>query len=176
VVPPRRSNTIEAILVGADLAFAERGFHGASIGYICERAGNTTGAFYSNWSTKLDLFADVYKRHTDQISADIAARLQRSAAGSLVEVFTEVFADNYDERWLALNIEFRLLCLRDNGAAAALAGYETDLVQRLGDQVENFLTAVPGPSLSGRQLIALIGAMVRGLRLDHGVHTRRRRY
>ena len=132
------------VATGADLAFAERGFHGASTGYICERAGKTTGAFYSNWPTKLDLFVDVCKRHTDQVSADIAARLQRSSAGSLVEVFTEVFADSYDERWPALNIEFRLLCLRDSAAAAALAGYETDLVQRLGDQVENFLTAAQG--------------------------------
>jgi AcrR family transcriptional regulator len=175
-VPPKRSNTIEAVLSGAELAFAERGFHGASIGYICQCAGKTTGAFYSNWDSKLQLFVEVYQRHTDDIAHDIGKRIsgvdpRGDVTEQLAKVFTEVATAEFDQRWLSLNIEFRLLCLRDEEAAAALAEYEERFVRRLGDEVESLLArCAQRPALDGYQLVAIIGAMVRGIRLDHGIY------
>jgi len=51
----RRSNTRARLLEGALEVFAERGFHGASVEDICERAGFTRGAFYSNFSDRSEL-------------------------------------------------------------------------------------------------------------------------
>ena len=42
----RRSATRARLLEGALDVFAERGFNGASVEDICERAGFTRGAFY----------------------------------------------------------------------------------------------------------------------------------
>jgi AcrR family transcriptional regulator len=174
-MPVKRADTVEAILAGAENAFAERGFHGASIGYICERAGKTTGAFYSNWSSKLDLFMAVYQRHTDAIAEEISERLTLVEPGpdvlsGLADAFTDIATGDYDPRWLSLNVEFRLLCLRDEDAAKALAGYERRFIRRLGDQVDDLLAASgTDTALSGQQMHALVGALVRGVRLDHGV-------
>jgi AcrR family transcriptional regulator len=54
-ISARRQATRERVLEAAGEVFAERGFHGASVEDICERAGFTRGAFYSNFSSKDDL-------------------------------------------------------------------------------------------------------------------------
>ncbi|GDY50692.1 hypothetical protein SVIO_013150 [Streptomyces violaceusniger] len=80
-MPPQRSKTVEALIVGAERAFAERGFHGASIGYICQCAGRTTGAFYSNYDSKLKLFLDVFRRHSDRTADYIGERIDEMDTG-----------------------------------------------------------------------------------------------
>ncbi|MGD7789113.1 TetR/AcrR family transcriptional regulator [Propionibacteriaceae bacterium Y1700] len=51
----RRSATRERLLQAAVEVFAEAGVLGASVEQICERAGFTRGAFYSNFDSKDDL-------------------------------------------------------------------------------------------------------------------------
>jgi AcrR family transcriptional regulator len=43
-------------MAAASEVFAESGFDGASVEAICERAGFTRGAFYSNFASKEELF------------------------------------------------------------------------------------------------------------------------
>ena len=82
----RRPRTVAALLEGALHAFAERGFDGASIGYICERAGLTTGAFYGNFTSKQELFfallearaADVLE-HFDELAGRVESRPDRKS-------------------------------------------------------------------------------------------------
>ncbi|NUR95181.1 MAG: helix-turn-helix transcriptional regulator, partial [Kribbellaceae bacterium] len=67
--PPkrRRSNTRARLLEGALEVFAERGFHGASVEDICERAGFTRGAFYSNFGSKDELVLALFQATTDRL-------------------------------------------------------------------------------------------------------------
>lgn len=51
----RRAETRAKILDAAISVFAERGVMGASVEEICERAGFTRGAFYSNYASKDEL-------------------------------------------------------------------------------------------------------------------------
>jgi AcrR family transcriptional regulator len=51
-----KRRTHERLLAAAREVFLERGFHAASVGEIAERAGYTTGAIYSNFGGKDDLF------------------------------------------------------------------------------------------------------------------------
>jgi AcrR family transcriptional regulator len=51
-----KRQTHERLLAAAREVFLERGFHAASVGEIAERAGFTTGAIYSNFGGKDDLF------------------------------------------------------------------------------------------------------------------------
>lgn len=51
----RRSATRERLMQAAMDAFAEHGVLGASVEEICERAGFTRGAFYSNFESKDEL-------------------------------------------------------------------------------------------------------------------------
>lgn len=54
-----RENTRARLLEAASEVFAEVGIGGASVEAICERAGFTRGAFYSNFETKDQLFLEL---------------------------------------------------------------------------------------------------------------------
>ena len=51
----RRSETQDRLLAAAVPLFAERGISASTVELICERAGFTRGAFYSNFESKDDL-------------------------------------------------------------------------------------------------------------------------
>jgi AcrR family transcriptional regulator len=54
-VTARRAQTRDRLMAAAARVFAERGVIGASVEEICEAAGFTRGAFYSNFADKDDL-------------------------------------------------------------------------------------------------------------------------
>jgi AcrR family transcriptional regulator len=54
-VTARRAQTQERLMAAAAQVFAERGIIGASVEEICESAGFTRGAFYSNFADKDEL-------------------------------------------------------------------------------------------------------------------------
>src|SRR5438876_8430182 len=58
-----RALTRTRVLEAAARVFARRGFHGASVQDIAREAGATTGAIYSNFAGKEDLFLAVFEDH-----------------------------------------------------------------------------------------------------------------
>ena len=54
-VTPRRAATRERLMDAAVVMFAEKGVLGATVEEICEQAGFSRGAFYSNFDSKDDL-------------------------------------------------------------------------------------------------------------------------
>lgn len=67
-----KANTRERLLAAARGAFAESGFHGASVEEIATRAGFSTGALYSNFDGKEDLFLVLMEREIEEHSREIA--------------------------------------------------------------------------------------------------------
>ncbi len=67
-----KANTRERLLAAARSAFASSGFHGASVEEIASRAGFSTGALYSNFDGKEDLFLELMEREIDEHSREIA--------------------------------------------------------------------------------------------------------
>src|ERR671910_2664738 len=55
----RREATRQKLLDAAAQVFAEVGLDAASVEAVCERAGFTRGAFYSNFETKDELFLEL---------------------------------------------------------------------------------------------------------------------
>jgi len=58
----QKALTRRRLLDAAEVVFAQRGFHGASVDEIAREAGATTGALYSNFSGKEDLFLTMFER------------------------------------------------------------------------------------------------------------------
>jgi AcrR family transcriptional regulator len=79
---PRREATRQRILDAAREVFAERGVIGGSVEDICERAGFTRGAFYSNFNDKDDVLDALVEREHASLLAHLDA--------SFVEVHREV--------------------------------------------------------------------------------------
>ena len=60
----------------AAYVFGERGFHGARLEDVAERAGYTTGAIYSNFVGKEDLFLGVLERQVAAHVRDLRAAVE----------------------------------------------------------------------------------------------------
>jgi AcrR family transcriptional regulator len=59
----QRELTRARLIEAAAEVFARRGFHAASVEEIAREAGATTGAIYSNFAGKQDLFLAVFEEH-----------------------------------------------------------------------------------------------------------------
>jgi AcrR family transcriptional regulator len=84
-----RRQTRERLLGAARGVFARRGFHGASVEEIAAEAGYSTGALYSNFEGKEDLFLALMDReldlHTHELEAAVRQRpsvAERAAGGA----------------------------------------------------------------------------------------------
>lgn len=127
-ITARRQATRDRVLAAASEVFAERGFHGASVEDICERAGFTRGAFYSNFSSKDDLVLELSRRHSEALVERIRAASKQEHA-TADEVLKSVFAALADdtrskEQWLVLTTEFTLHAIREPVARRAWAAQQ----------------------------------------------------
>ena len=113
--PPREQIRRE-ILDAAGRAFARRGFHGASVEAVAAEAGLTTGAVYSNFKGKEDLFLALYDDRIESRARELRDAVV--AAGGGAEGLRSA-ADNAtstlgrDRDWLLLYLEFALHAARD---------------------------------------------------------------
>lgn len=112
----RKAQTRERLLDAAASVFTLRGYHAASVDEIAEQAGFSTGALYSNFAGKEDLFLELFERH-------VAERVQmlEAAIDSLpsAEARAHSAAENVME-WLRaepgmflLFVEFWAYAVRD---------------------------------------------------------------
>lgn len=74
----RKAETRGALLDAAGRVFARRGFHAAAVDEVAADAGFSTGALYSNFEGKEDLFLALLQReierHVEEVSRTIAER------------------------------------------------------------------------------------------------------
>ena len=74
----RKAETRTALLDAASRVFARRGYHAAAVDEVAEEAGFSTGALYSNFDGKEDLFLALLQREierqVDAVAAVVADR------------------------------------------------------------------------------------------------------
>ncbi len=75
----QKALTRRRLLDSAEAVFARRGFHGASVEEIAREAGATTGALYSNFAGKEDLFLALFE---ERIATDVGDYSQIVATGA----------------------------------------------------------------------------------------------
>jgi AcrR family transcriptional regulator len=129
----RRPQTTARLLEAAFEVFAERGFYGTSIEEICERAGYTRGAFYSNFRNKEELFFALFDLHARRVvdrltrAVDELADLP-DAGDSVRAVLARVSTlDETGRRWYLLSTEFTLHAIRHPETARTLAEHDRRL-------------------------------------------------
>lgn len=146
----RRGRTRARLVEAAAGVFAERGVDGASVELICERAGFTRGAFYSNFATKEQLlFAvteDALQESLTRIE-DAAARWVPPVDAPHADHVTELvrhFLGTEDPRGVRIEMELHRLAQTDPEAKA--------LVLRIHEQVESRILGVVDSVTSTPQL------------------------
>src|SRR5579863_4440152 len=88
----QRELTRRRVLDAAEMVFARHGFHGASMEEIAREAGATTGALYSNFAGKENLFLALFE---ERIATDVGDYSQIVAAEDDVEQQVRGAADHW---------------------------------------------------------------------------------
>jgi AcrR family transcriptional regulator len=149
-----RPNTLARLLDGAYDVFADVGFARATVEDICEGAGFSRGAFYSNFSTKEELFFALWSRQADALVdrlREVAARLREHPEqvelvqlGLVFDALTDLGMG--DRRWYLVNTEFTLHALRNPVVGEELANRRARLRRELADVVRAYF------EIRGREL------------------------
>jgi AcrR family transcriptional regulator len=101
----KQAQTRQALLDAARDVFIERGFAGASVEQIAAAAGFTRGAFYSNFSSKEELFAELLQQQVFEGYREMAReRIAGGQSPPLRDTAEELAAVVRDPGWA-----FRLL-------------------------------------------------------------------
>jgi AcrR family transcriptional regulator len=176
-LPPTRSReqTRARLLDAAVLVFGEVGLAGASVEAICERAGFTRGAFYSNFASKEELFIQLASSLADaRLTAvdaqvrqlvDSGVSLDSASLGSLVsQVMDSV---SHDRTSVMMMNEIRTHALRDKQFAAAYIEQEESIFRSvegiIGWLVESGAVSMHTDTATAARMLVTVweGAVVR---------------
>jgi AcrR family transcriptional regulator len=140
----KQARTRAALLATAAGVFAERGYQGASVEEIAERAGYSHGAVYSNFAGKEDLFLAVFEEYM----AGRARELAETQAGLDDEAPLEARARALADQWMArfaadresflLHLEFLGQAGREPGMAERFGTRSAALRETVAAYIEHF--------------------------------------
>jgi AcrR family transcriptional regulator len=111
----RRDRTTQHLLAAGRKLIAERGLSDTSLEDIAEEAGYTRGAFYSNFSSKGDLFIELLRRDHEATNAQLRALRDNSLPLDHIqqrirEIYTQIYSTNES---FMIWTEARMLAARD---------------------------------------------------------------
>ena len=162
-----RANTRERLLRAARGVFARNGFHGASVEEIAAEAGFSTGALYSNFTGKEDLFLVLMEREIDEHAREISeavrarASIAERATGGAQQWMTMI---EREPDVLLLFMEFWAYGVRDARVrpevAARFAQMRKLLTTLIADGVRDFDLELDIPA---EQLAVAIDALADGI-------------
>lgn len=179
--PPsrRRVRTRDRLLAAAYEVFAEEGFGRATVERVCDRAGFTRGAFYSNFTSLDELFLAMWEQRSGAMLDNLRAALGaltsegpdapghddvptsgvtgnaevRAAIARLLEVVP------LEEAWFRITAEFTAHALRTPDLRRVMAEREEAIVAALTPTVVAALRragrTVADPAALGQALIAV---------------------
>ncbi|WP_331766312.1 TetR/AcrR family transcriptional regulator [Embleya sp. NBC_00896] len=148
-VTVRRAQTRRRLLDAALEVFAEDGFGRSTVEQICEHAGFTRGAFYSNFSSLDELFLAMWEERSARMLADIATALEQVPAAEPQEALRAALAAiPVDDRWYRVTAEFTAHALRTPSLRRVMAAREqaildtvlpvvVDALRRAGRRVDD---------------------------------------
>jgi AcrR family transcriptional regulator len=161
-----RTRLLEA---GAEV-FAEKGFYGASVEEIAERAGYTRGAFYSNFADKPELFLALIDQRTERSIDEISAILRDSSTpeAAFEGIRRRDAGRPPDRSWFLLTTEFRLYALRNAKVRPKLVARERQVRRAFARAVTAQLSVlgVPPPA-PPEQMGLMVQALDDGLWMHH---------
>ncbi|WP_346764776.1 TetR/AcrR family transcriptional regulator [Rhodococcus sp. HNM0569] len=166
-VTKRRSETRQRVLDAALDVFADQGFGRATVEQICDRAGFTRGAFYSNFASLDDLFFAMWERNSDAMLTELRAAAADALSGDeTVPISVSAIAERalavvpVDGRWYRVNAEFTAHALRHPPLERALAARENAIADAIVEILGTALAAagrrvVGDPRVLARALVAV---------------------
>jgi AcrR family transcriptional regulator len=136
-VTKRRVRTRANLLDAAFAVFAAKGFGRVSIEEVCEAAGYSRGAFYSNFDSLDELFFALYRQRADLIADQVSGALAQDGPDldvpAAVDRVTEVLLLDLD--WLLVKTDFLVHAARQPDIAATLLEHRARLRGAIADRL-----------------------------------------
>src|ERR671910_855184 len=140
----KKAETRARLLEAAESVFARRGFHAASVEEVAEEAGLSTGAVYSNFGGKEDLFLALWASALEgalRVVDETFGSEERSFEERLREASeyseSKLFGEGPTEPFL-LFVEFWAQAVRDPDLRPALAARQEKMRERAAGLIEAF--------------------------------------
>ncbi|RSS93319.1 TetR/AcrR family transcriptional regulator [Streptomyces sp. WAC02707] len=139
------------LLDAAFEVFAAKGFGRVSIEEVCEAAGYSRGAFYSNFDTLDELFFALYRQRADEIADQVSEALAGDGPDldvpAAVDRVTEVLL--LDRAWLLVKTDFLVHAARDTDVARTLLEHRARLRRAIADRLARARGHTPLPAVLG---------------------------
>jgi AcrR family transcriptional regulator len=135
----RKAETRTALLDAAARVFARRGFHAASVDEVAADAGFSTGALYSNFDGKEDLFLALLAREIERQAEGVSrAVAERPTLGERARGGAEYWIDFLDREpeMVLLFMEFWAYAVRNPGVRARFAARYAEVRASLARIIE----------------------------------------
>lgn len=178
----RKENTRQRLVRASLGVFVDKGIDGATIDDLVSAAGYTRGAFYSNFSTKLEVFGELFADVTDQviaiITASVGEMLEEIAAapgdaaalddaGMMLRVFEAIRP--HGRQWYLLYSEAVAYSLRNETAREQLTEQRTRLREVIAAILESGMRAKGEHSVIAVSDLAqmLVGSFVDLMVIEH---------
>ncbi|MFQ6392895.1 TetR/AcrR family transcriptional regulator [Nocardia sp. KC 131] len=183
-VTRRRTETRNRLLEAAYEVFAEDGFGRSTVERVCDRAGFTRGAFYSNFSSLDELFLAMWEQRSAAMLADVRATLDGFPVDGVTDLRAAIErldrAVPIEEAWYRITAEFTTHALRNPALRQVMAAREEAIGAALMPTVVAALArvgrTVPEPAALGQALVAVHdGTAVQVLMEPRSRRVRRRR-
>jgi AcrR family transcriptional regulator len=176
-VTRRRVRTRANLLDAAFEVFAAKGFGRVSIEEVCEAAGYSRGAFYSNFASLDELFFALYRQRADLIAEQVADALALDGPDldvpASVDRVTEVLLLDVD--WLLVKTDFLVHAARDPAVAHTLLEHRERLRRAIADRLARATGTAALPAALGdadgaaRAVVAAYDGVTTQLLLDKDV-------
>lgn len=179
----RREATRQRLLDAAAEVFAEVGLDATSVEAVCERAGFTRGAFYSNFATKDELFLELAAGVASRRVAEVESRVAQlhaegglavtpDTAMQLVERVLDLPGD--DRLGVLLMSEIRIHALRNPALAHAFLARDAELTHSIARTIAGIVRGtglrlvLPEEETARLLLMVWEGTMVRATMAQAG--------
>ncbi|MFF3689464.1 TetR/AcrR family transcriptional regulator [Streptomyces sp. NPDC002187] len=131
-VTARRAQTRRRLLDAALEVFADEGFGRSTVEQVCERAGYTRGAFYSNFTSLDELFLAMWEERSRRMLADAREALDKVSSQAPEEAMRAVLAAiPVDDAWYRVTAEFTAHALRNPSLRRVMAAREQSILDTL---------------------------------------------
>lgn len=144
----RRAQTRARLLDAAFGVFAAKGFGQVTIEQVCEAAGYTRGAFYSNFDSLDELFFALYDERAHLIAGQLAQAFASAEEdlpiAALAERVSRVLL--LEREWLLVKTDFLVQAARNPALAHVLSAHRGQLRQVVAERLRLHAERNPLPA------------------------------
>ena len=161
-----KARTRQQLLDAAAQTFARKGYADASVEEIAESAGYSTGALYSNFASKEELFLELMSARASRRVTAVTEILETmdDPVEALARLMERTADHDKNTDLMALRAEFWLYAVRNPAAMEALAAQRRDQVDALVSVISAAMERWGAPAdVSATELATVVLAMFQGL-------------